>query len=741
MAYSKADGYRRLLMNFQDQEIKIRRAQFLRGPNVWTYRSVMEVWLDLDALEDYPSNQIPGLIPRLREWLPALEEHHCGVGERGGFLQRLEEGTWAGHVLEHVVIELLNLAGMPTGFGQTRSTSQRGVYRMVFRARDEKIGRVALAQGHALLTAAIQGRSFDVAEAVRVLRDAIDDCYLGPSTASIVSAATDRGIPHIRLNDGNLVQLGYGARQRRIWTAETEKTSAIGEGIAGDKDLTKTLLRACGVPVPQGQVVASADEAWEVAQDLGLPVAVKPGDGNHGRGVTLDLNREEDVRAAFELARKHGREVLVERCISGDEHRLLVVGGRLVAAARGESAWIVGDGVHTVRELIDLQINSDPRRGTTEAHPLNRLDLSEDDVIRLDLQRQGLQPDSIVEAGRRVLVQRNGNVAIDCTDEVHPEVAFQAGLAARAVGLDIAGVDLVCEDVGRPLEAQGGAIVEVNAGPGLLMHLKPAIGKPRPVGQAIVEHLFSDAEGSHPGRIPIVGFSGTRHGDLAARLAGWLFQLAGHRVASATPKGRYIAGRPVGLVARDDWEAAQRLLMSRDTDMAVFSNSPELILDHGLPYDRCDVGVVTDMDGWAALAHHDIHAPEQMVRVLRTQMDVVMRDGFGVLNADDERVVGLGEFCDGAVILYGTQTAAGRPPALEQHVREGGRAAVLHEGVVRWIDGASEEPGPNLAAWLAQNDPVAEEGSIQGLLAGVTAAWAAGIPTELLRAGVATFTY
>ena len=292
-------------------DIRLLRINYLRGPNMWTYRPVLETWLDLGGLEEHPSHLIPGFTDCLCARLPALVEHHCGVGERGGFLQRLTEGTWMGHVLEHIVIELLNLAGMPTGFGQTRSTSQHGVYRMVFRARDEQVARCALEQGHALLMATINGDDFNVDAAVEAIRDKLDDCYLGPSTAAIVAAATDRRIPHIRLNDGNLVQLGYGAAQRRIWTAETDLTSAIGEGIARDKDLTKSLLKSVGVPVPEGQIVASPDEAWEAAQDLGLPVVVKPTDGNHGRGVSLDLNSREDVEAAFKLAEQHGSEVLV----------------------------------------------------------------------------------------------------------------------------------------------------------------------------------------------------------------------------------------------------------------------------------------------------------------------------------------------------------------------------------------------------------------------------------------------
>ena len=733
-------------MSFAAAEIKLLRVRYLRGPNVWTFRSAMEVWVDLGMLEDHPSHTIPGLNERLTRWLPALREHHCGVGEVGGFLQRLQEGTWCGHVLEHVVIELLNLAGMPTGFGQTRSTSQRGVYRMVFRARDEHVGRAALTQGHALLTAAIRGQDFDVPAAVQAVRKAIDDWYLGPSTACIVTAATERHIPHIRLNDGNLVQLGHGARQHRIWTAETDLTGAISESIAGDKDLTKTLLQAVGVPVPDGVAVESAEEAWEAAQDMGLPVVVKPSDGNHGRGVTLDLSERADILAAFDTARKHGSEVLVERCIPGNEHRLLVVGDQLVAAARGESAWITGDGQHTVRELLDLQINSDPRRGTTEAHPLNRLELDEDEVIRQDLLRQGFAAESVPPAGRRLLVQRNGNVSIDCTDDVHPEVAHAVRLAARTVGLDIAGVDLVAQDIGRPLQEQGGAVVEINAGPGLLMHLRPASGQPRPVGQAIVNHLFPEAaDEAHAGRIPLVGVAGTRGTTTIARTVAWLAQLSGPATGLACAEGVFLSQRrieaPGADLQRHYWDACQRLLMNRELGCAVFENGPGLILDDGLPYDRCQVGVVTDFDGWTALAHHDVQDAEAMRRVMRTQIDVVLADGVGVLHGDDEQVAALAELCDGEVLLYGRLGAEGPSPAVAQHLAQGGRAALCDgQGRVHLRQGPHETTlaSIDLGGLLGRHPEADRPAQAEALLAAVAAAWALGLAPDLITAGLDT---
>ncbi len=713
-------------------DIKLLRVNYLRGPNIWTYRPVLEVWLDLGELEDAPSNLLPGFNDRLVALLPALVEHHCGVGERGGFLQRLHEGTWAGHVLEHVVIELLNLAGMPTGFGQTRSTSQRGVYRMVFRARDEQVARTALEQGHRLLMAAINAEPFNVPAAVAQVRDQVDDCYLGPSTACIVAAATDRRIPHIRLNEGNLVQLGHGARQRRIWTAETEHTSAIAEGIASEKDLTKSLLKSCGVPVPEGEIVQSPEQAWTAAQDIGLPVVVKPSDGNHGRGVSLDLKTREEVEAAYHVAEQHGSEVLVERFVRGHEHRLLVVGGRVVAAARGETAWVTGDGRSSVVELVDAQLNTDPRRGVNEEFPLNLVESRTDEAVVLELQRQGLTPDAVPAAGRQVLIQRNGNVAIDCTDQVHPEVDHAVSLAARVVGLDIAGVDVVAEDISRPLQAQGGAVVEVNAGPGLLMHLKPAEGAPRPVGRAIVDHLFPEGES---GRIPIVGVAGSQGTQTIARLVAWLLHLSGRHVGLACRDGLFLDRRCVdpGDCAR--WEPGHRLLMNRTIEAAVFENGAETILRDGLAYDRCQVGVVTDLGGAEALAEFDVREADQLAKVLRTQVDVVLSDGVAVLNASDERVAGMAPLCDGEVILYANQPELA---SIVSHRAQGGRAVFLRGERVVLANGHAETP-------LALSGPLGEaRGGLPRdadgtLLAAIGAAWALNISPDLISAGIETF--
>ncbi len=712
--------------------MEFRRVMYLRGPNIWTYRPVLEAWVDIGPLEDRPSNTIIGFPERLAAWLPTLVEHRCGVGERGGFLQRLNEGTWAAHILEHVAIELQNLAGMQTGFGKARQTCERGLYKVVIRARDEHVARAAIAAGRDLVMAAIEDRGYDVAGNVERLREMVDDLYLGPSTACIVDAATGRKIPAIRLNEGNLVQLGYGARQRRIWTAETDRTSAIAEGIAGEKDLTKQLLSACGVPVPEGQVVTSADEAWDAAEDIGLPVVVKPSDGNHGRGVSLDLISREEVAAAFEVADRHGSEVIVERQVPGNEHRLLVVGGKVVAAAHGEAAWVCGDGRSSITELVDTQLNTDPRRGPSEEFPLNPIVIDEDPAILRDLARQGYDRNAVPAAGKRVLIQKNGNVAIDCTDAVHPEVAAAVSLAARVVGLDIAGVDLVAEDISRPLEVQGGAVVEVNAGPGLLMHLKPASGTARPIGREIVAHLFPDGDS---GRIPIVGIAGAHGTTLIARLVARLLQLSGRRVGLACSDGLFLDRRRVDAGDCARWPAGQRLLMNRMVDAAVFENGADQILADGLAYDRCQVGVVTDVSGADALREFYIHEPEQVYNVLRTQVDVVLRDGVAVLNGADPLVAEMAALCDGEVIFYGLDPSLA---VIAEHLSQCGRAVFVRDGQVVLAQGPDERCIDLASAplWAGNvDDPEAAA----GLLAAVAVAWALDISPELVVAGITMF--
>jgi cyanophycin synthetase len=710
------------------KDIKFLRVSHLRGPNIWTYRPVIEAWLDIGELEDYPSHTIPGLYERLTAWLPGLVEHRCGVGTVGGFLERLREGTWAGHVLEHVVLELQNMAGMRTGFGKTRGVGQPGIYKMAFRTREEVVGRAALDAGRELLLAAINDTPFDLKASVAALTELVDRRCLGPSTGHIVDAAIERRIPQIRLTEGNLVQLGHGAAQRRIWTAETDRTGAIAEGIASDKDLAKSLLASCGVPVPEGAVVRSAAEAWEEAQDIGLPVVLKPIDGNHGRGVTLNLMTEADVGAAYEIASREGDSaaVLVERFVTGNEHRLLVVGSRLVAAARGESLWVTGDGTSTVLALCDSQINTDPRRGPTEEFPLNPVNVL-DKEIQLDLKRQGMTPQSVPPAGQKVLIQMNGNVSDDVTDIVHPSVAHAAALAARVVGLDIAGIDLVCEDISRPLEEQRGAIIEVNSSPGLLAHIKPASGTPRNVGKAIIDHLFAEGE---TGRIPVVGVTGTLGTSLVSRLVGCLVGLTGKHVGVANGEGLYLDARQVTAGDNMRFEAGQRLLINRSVQAAVFESNARTILSEGLAYDKCTVGVVTDLQA-GDLSEFYIHDQDALANVVRSQVDVIVPEGTAVLNAAHPEVVALAELCDGRVIFYALDE---QHAVLARHRAAGERIAFVRDGRIVLAEGATET---ELLA-LAKIKPVTAKHP-ESLLAAVAAAWALEVPADLICAGLRTF--
>lgn len=720
-------------MNTKD--IKFLEMRHLRGPNMWTYRPVIEAVVDIGELEDYPSNTLPGFVDRLKGFLPSLVEHRCSYGERGGFLRRLEEGTWPGHILEHVSLELQNLAGMPGGFGKARQTSIRGVYKVVIRAWHEEVTRACLEAGRELVMAAIDDTAFDVAATVARLHDMADRKLLGPSTGCIVEEATSkaRRIPAIRLlSTGNLVQLGYGIHSRRIWTAETDRTSAIAETISRDKNLTKSLLQSCGVPIPEGRLVDNAADAWEAAEEIGTPVVVKPLDGNHGRGVSINLCTCKDVEAAYKLALDESDEVIVERFIRGHEHRLLVVGGKLVAAARGEEAWVTGDGRSTITQLIDTQLNSDPRRGTTENCPLNLILLDDDPAVRLELERQGFHADSVAPDGQAILIQRNGNVALDVTDQVHPEVAAVASLAARIVGLDIAGVDLVCEDVSRPLGEQRGAIVEVNAGPGLLMHLKHSNGGPRPVGRAIVEHLFPNGDN---GRIPVIGVTGSYGKTIVSRLIARILTLSGKHTGLACSDGLFLDRRRIDDSDCAHWEAATRVLMNRAVEAAVFENGSDAILGEGLAYDRCQIGVITNVDVAHHTGRHYIETADQVFTVLRTQIDLVLPTGAALLDAGSPMLVEMASLCDGEVIYF---THDASLPTVIAHRERGGRAVIVRDGLILLVKGSDEIPLAKLS-----DIPLAIGGQdshrIDNILAAVGAAWALGVSLDVLRTGIETF--
>lgn len=742
--------------NNSNKDFKFLEIRHLNGPNIWTYYPVLEAIVDIGELEDFPSDIIPGFYERLSSWLPSLIEHRCSYEERGGFLRRVKEGTWPCHILEHVTLELQNLAGMRGGFGRARETSTRGVYKVVVSAWHAEITRSALFSARELILAAMgfdpHQQPYDVKGAVEHLRDMVDSLWLGPSTACIVDAAMARNIPAIRLlPKGNLVQLGQGARSRHIWTAETDRTPAIAESISRDKDLTKTLLHSCGVPVPEGRIVTSPEDAWRAAVEMDLPVVVKPCDGNHGRGVFIELSKREEIESAYAIALQEGSGVLVERYIPGTEHRLLIVGERLVAATRGDSVSVIGDGISTITELIDKQINSDPRRGTSEDHPLNMIRV--DSAALMEITHQGYSSDSIVPVDTEVLIQRNGNHAFDVTDDVHPSIAKTAALAARIVGLDIAGIDLVVSDISRPLAEQGGAIVEVNAGPSLLMHIKPAVGKPRPVGQAIVNHLFPNQD---HGRIPIVGITGSYGKTPVAHLVARLLMLSGKHTGLACSSGLYLDHKSIDNSDCAKWEAANRILMNRMIEAAVFENGFDAILQEGLAYDSCQVGIVTNVEPALYYGRHGIETSKQVFTVLRTQIDVVtptaaavddvLKDvilptGAAVLNAEYPMLIEMSELCHGEVIYFSCDPEL---PAIQAHRQrgtgptQGKRAVIIRNGKIILANGSDEIPLIRLVDMQpAVGDHAVKE--VEHVLAAVGAAWALGIAPDLIRVGIEAF--
>ena len=711
--------------------MEIRRIFALRGPNIWSRHPVLEAWVDLKDLKDRSSDSVPGLNDRLMAWLPTMIEHRCSVGERGGFFQRLRDGTYPAHILEHVCIELQNLAGSTVGYGRARETAEEGVYRVVVRYRDERLARACLLAARELVLAAIHDEPYDVTQEVSKLRELADRVCLGPSTAAIVAAADARGIPARRLNEGSLVQLGQGAKQRRIWTAETDRTSAVAESIAQDKELTKSLLRAGGIPVPEGRLVADADDAWQAAEEIGVPVVVKPRDGNHARGVFTSLTSEAQVHAAFEIAIREGSGVIVEKFAEGAEHRLLVVGGKLVAATRGDIASIVGDGQRTVAQLIDEQINSDPRRGSYESCPLCRISLK-DETTLMHLERQGHRPDSVPAAGESVVVQYSDNLAIDVTDQVHPSIAAHVALAAQIVGLDVAGLDVVANDISQRLEDQGGVVVEVNAGPGLAMHLAPSVGTPRPVGEAIVETLFPPGEN---GRIPIVCVTGTNGKTTVARLVAHILRSAGRVVGMTCSDGIDVSGRTIEGGDCAGPRSARKILVNPQVEAAVFEAARGGILREGLGFDRCDVAVVTNIGQADHLGLHNVNSVDDMFTVKRTPVDVVLPTGAAVLNAGDPLVVKMAPLCAGSVIFFALD---GMHPTLQQHRGQGKRAAFVRDGQLILGEGPSETD------LISINEiPITHSGRapfrVENALAAAAAAWALGLRNEAIRAGLETF--
>ena len=714
--------------------MKILKVNKLRGPNIWANYPVLEAWVDLEEMKDTSSEMIPGFNERLMGWLPTMVEHRCSIGERGGFFVRLRRGTYMAHILEHVTLELQSLAGTPVGFGRARETNTDGIYKVAIAYKEEKLALACLDRAFELIQAAINDTPYDVAKVTAELREFAYDVCLGPSTRSIVDAAKARSIPWRRLNEGSLVQLGYGIHQRRICTAETDSTSAIAESIAQDKELTRSLLRSIGIPTPEGQAVESAEDAWEAAEDIGLPVVVKPQYGNHGRGVATNLQSQEQVIAAYNAAREEGRAIVVERHAPGDDYRMLVVGGKLVAAARREPAHVIGDGQSTVQKLID-KVNEDPRRSDGHSTSLSLIKI---DAVALGvLMAQGMTPDTIPPVGKKVLIRRNANLstggtAADVTDEVHPDVARHAIEAARVVGLDIAGVDIVAQDISQPLQGQRGVIVEVNAGPGLRMHIEPSSGKPRPVGESIIDMMFP---GTSNGRIPIVSVTGVNGKTTTTRLIAHLVASTGKKVGMTCTDGIYVGGRRIDSGDCSGPQSARSVLMNPFVEAAVLETARGGILREGLGFDFCDVGIVTNIGEGDHLGLSDIETIEQLSKVKRCIIEAVHKNGFGVLKANDPLTAEMAEKCKGRVIFFAIDE---NDPVLTNHRVKGERVVFVRNGRIFTAEGAEETPLTTL-----DQIPLTHQGRIQfqveNVLASVAACWGVGMSVEQIVAGLESF--
>jgi cyanophycin synthetase len=706
--------------------MQIRKILPLVGPNIWANYPVLEAWVDLGQFDTQPSNTLPGFVDRLTAWLPSMIEHRCSEGVRGGFFMRLRDGTWLGHVLEHVTLELQTLAHLPVGYGRTRETSERGVYRVVVECLDAGFGEACLRTGRDLILAAIDGRAFDVKEQLRRLRELADKVCLGPSTQAIVTAAKARGIPYVRISHGNLVQLGYGKAQRRIWAAETAKTCALAESIAQDKELTRQLLYSVGVPMPVGRAAKDRADAWSAAEELGLPVVVKPQDANHGRGVSICLEDREAVEAAFDIASREGSGVVVERFVAGSQYRVLVVGDQAVAASGGEAEQVVADGIHTVEELV-AQANQDPRRGEDSAMPLTPLVLDE---ISLELlRRQGLEKSSVPPAARMILIHHNGDLTVDETDRMHPDIAANCVVAAQTVGLDVAGIDLIAEDIARPLGEQDGAVIEVNAGPGLVMHLKPLVGKPRPVGEAIVNHLFPAGES---GRVPLVVVSGTRGKTAVASLIAAMLAATSRTVGEASSRGLRIGRRVLSGKDCTDAASARRVLINPFVDAMVIEANELKVIREGLAFDRCDVAVVTNLCPADYKGEPDVDDQVLVAKAVRAPVDVVLPEGCSVLNADDPEVAAMAEKCRGRTLYFSRDEQSA---LVLNHLAKGGQAVFVANGAI-------------VANHMDQILPIAESVqassrrlgalsvSTEDLLAAAGAGMALGLPLRSIRDGI-----
>src|ERR1700730_5696011 len=705
-------------------DLLILESQVLRGPNFWSYDPAIRLLVDLGSLEHWPSNTLPAFNDALIDLLPGLRDHGCSLHRPGGFIERLRDGTWLGHVAEHVALELQRETGASTTRGKTRRAGTPGTYNVVYGYNEEQVGLAAGKLAVRLLNHLVHANpTFDYVAELESLVLLADRAALGPSTQAILDEAARRDIPYIRLNEQSFVQLGQGKYQQRIRATMTSRTSALGVDIAGDKKLTTSLLASAGLPVPRSQMVESADEAAAAAVRIGYPVVTKPLDGNHGRGVSLELRTEEDVRRGFEraLRQTRSRMVVVESFIQGNDYRVLVIDGHMVAVAQRVPAHVIGDGEHTVRQLVEIT-NKDPRRGIGHEKVLTRIKIDEvaDAVVKL------------AATGN----MSTGGISIDRTMEADHDNIEIAEEAARVVGLDVAGIDFLTPDICQPVRETGGAIVEVNAAPGFRMHTHPTEGEPQYVAKAVIDMLFPQGT---PARIPIIAVTGSNGKTTTARMVAHIMRGLGHKVGVTTTDGIYIDGRLVKQADASGPRSARMVLPNPRVDFAVFEVARGGILREGLGYSANDVAVVLNVTG-DHLGLKEVNSLRQLAAIKRVIVEAVPRAGTAVLNADDELVAEMRTHCSGSVILFSMRddnelvnrwVGRGRKAFVIQKQAGGGEMMVLREG-----------RRSTQIAWV-HLIPATFEGraraNVQNALAAAAAAHAAGAHLHDIRQGLRSF--
>ncbi|WP_330202853.1 cyanophycin synthetase [Cyanobacterium sp. Dongsha4] len=721
--------------------MKILKTQTLRGPNYWSIRrqKLIQMRLDLEDVAEKPSNLIPGFYEGLVEILPSLIEHYCSRDHRGGFLERVQEGTYMGHIVEHVALELQELAGMPVGFGRTRETSTAGVYNVVFEYVYEEAGRYAGRAAVRLCNSIISNGVYapeELAQDLADLRDLRANSALGPSTETIIKEAEARDIPWCLLSARAMVQLGYGVNQQRIQATLSSNSSILGVELACDKEGTKTTLAEAGIPVPRGTVIHYLDELEDAIADVGgYPVVIKPLDGNHGRGITIDVETPKEAEEAYDVASaaSKSRSIIVEKYYKGNDHRILVVNGKLVAVAERIPAHVVGDGYSTIEELIE-KTNQDPNRGDGHDNVLTKI--SVDRTSLGVLKKQGYDMDTRLKEGEIAYLRATANlstggIAIDRTDDIHPENVWIAERVAKIIGLDIAGIDVVTPDITKPLGEVDGVIVEVNAAPGFRMHVAPSVGLPRNVAAPVLDMLFPEDKSS---RIPILAVTGTNGKTTTTRLLAHIYRQTGKVVGYTSTDGIYLGEYLVEKGDNTGPLSAGVILKDPTVEVAVLECARGGILRSGLAFDRCDVGVVLNVAA-DHLGLGDIDTIEQMAKVKGVIAEAVSADGYAILNADDPLVSQMAQNVKGKVAYFSMNPDN---PIIADHLRRDGMAAIYENGYVSIYEGEW-----TLRVEKAVNMPVTMKGMapfmIANALAACLAAFVNGVDIELIRQGVRTF--